>query len=213
MGLFMVASLLGTIAYGSHLIKNEIESTVIDSKTKVTSNNVYTNKEKIKNNFSSICRRNRIKIKNGQPIHLNECEKGMAYLRYQGYSDEEVNYFKSLFENKYKAQIDNQKDIIRKRFNRTKNIIHYTQSRYNRIYIHHQIVYNCYSRDELLKRMNTLLNNSLWNEIVLSHSYVINQDNNYEEVWRLSIPNDANIDILQLYYDVCSLENIRNDFY
>ena len=77
MGFLMLAGLLGSMAYSGHVIKNDLKAETIDYQTKPTFN-VNQNKKQIRDKFNMICMRAGIKTDNDDnPIHIDQCHKGM----------------------------------------------------------------------------------------------------------------------------------------
>ena len=98
----MLLGLIGSIAYSSHVIKNDIQAEKIDHKIKPTLE-IKENKRQIRKNFNDICKRSGIDIdkKTGNPYDKSQCQKGIEYLQYRGYDPTAVDYFKELFMDKY----------------------------------------------------------------------------------------------------------------
>ena len=211
MGLLMLAGLIGSIAYSSHAIKNDIKAETTDYKTKPTFNS-NTNKRIISNNFNIICQRAGIKIdNNGNPLKENQCNKGVDYLKYQGYKNEDINKFKSIYQQRYKQGQLNKRKSIQERNRRLMQL--WFDNNADTMVVLRKTIYKSYTSPD--ERMKTLLKNNLWRQIVDHHTYIKSDIiGRYEEIWTLKVPKNffKEVDKNQLYNDICYLEGVYNGF-
>ena len=165
------------------------------------------NKERLANQFCIICQRCDIKLKDGRPINDNNINVAIEYLRYQGYTETEIDQFKKQFyeelEEGKKQQLDRlkltNKRLMYSLLNRPAD---------NKIILRRTIYVSDLSPEE---RMNTLLKNRLWNRIVDNHSYVHSRNGLWQEIWTLKVPNDffKNISKEKLYENVCKIQGVE----
>lgn len=209
MGILMFIGLIGTIAYGSHILKNDIQAEIIDKQNKPTLNK-STNKSNIRKNFKIICKRAGISLSDtGNPLDMRQCHKGMEYLQYRGYDTESVQYFKQLFTDKYNDKERGLRYKINKQHQQLMNIYH------NSTRPHKLVTYknDYYGDQEPEQRMNEIMKNVLWSTIVDNYTY-IHSDNcaKYTEIWNLKVPanffNHYNVN--NLYKEVCWKEKIKD---
>ena len=210
MGFLMLAGLIGSIAYSGHIIKNDLKAETIDYQTKPTFS-VDSNKRKIRNKFNMICTRAGIKTDNdGNPIKISQCYKGIDYLKYQGYGAEEIEEFKTIYENKYnKGQNNKKNEIIRE----NKRLLSYCRNHEcDTLVVLRKKIYRGDTPEE---RMRSLLQNKLWQKIVHHNTYIKSDViGKYEEIWTLKVPKDffKQIDKNKLYDNICKEQDIYNGF-
>ncbi len=206
MSFLLAFGAIGGMVYGTYLLKKETQSIVADYKTKPNLQNANMNKERLANQFCIICQRCDIKLKDGRPINDNNINVAIEYLRYQGYTETEIDQFKKQFyeelEEGKKQQLDRlkltNKRLMYSLLNRPAD---------NKIILRRTIYVSDLSPEE---RMNTLLKNRLWNRIVDNHSYVHSRNGLWQEIWTLKVPNDffKNISKEKLYENVCKIQGV-----
>lgn len=202
MGLLMLGGLIGTIVYGSYFFKMEAQSEIIDSKVKPTSSKLE-NKKIIQQNFKLICKRGNAKLDSGLPMyekHYNPC---LAYLQYRGFSEEEVNYFKTLYVYKYNMRRTILTKKISDKHKRFEN--EWSNQANNKLMIYKKYV------GGTEKTMNKMMENDFWKSITNHYSCV--PDGMYNvEVWNLSVPEyTKKKDIDKIYEEVCFLQGLYKD--
>ena len=207
MSFLLAFGAIGGMVYGTYLLKKETQSIVADYKTKPNLQNSNMNKERLANQFCIICQRCDIKLKDGRPINDNNINVAIEYLRYQGYTETEIDQFKKQFyeelEEGKKQQLDRlkltNKRLMYSLLNRPAD---------NKIILRRTIYVSDLSPEE---RMNTLLKNRLWNRIVDNHSYVHSRNGLWQEIWTLKVPNDffKNISKEKLYENVCKIQGVE----
>ncbi len=207
MSFLLAFGAIGGMVYGTYLLKKETQSIVADYKTKPNLQNANMNKERLANQFCIICQRCDIKLKDGRPINDNNINVAIEYLRYQGYTETEIDQFKKQFyeelEEGKKQQLDRlkltNKRLMYSLLNRPAD---------NKIILRRTIYVSDLSPEE---RMNTLLKNRLWNRIVDNHSYVHSRNGLWQEIWTLKVPNDffKNISKEKLYENVCKIQGVE----
>lgn len=207
MSFLLAFGAIGGMVYGTYLLKKETQSIVADYKTKPNLQNANMNKERLTSNFCIICDRCDIKLKDGKPINDNNINVAIEYLRYQGYTETEIDQFKKQFyeelEEGKKQQLDRlkltNKRLMYSLLNRPAD---------NKIILRRTIYVSDLSPEE---RMNTLLKNRLWNRIVDNHSYVHSRNGLWQEIWTLKVPNDffKNISKEKLYENVCKIQGVE----
>ena len=210
MGFLMLAGLLGSMAYSGHVIKNDLKAETIDYQTKPTFN-VNQNKKQIRDKFNMICMRAGIKTDNDDnPIHIDQCHKGMEYLQYQGYGEEEVEEFKNIYIERYDKSKKSKKEAIIKENKQLIKCLHNQTS--NELVVIRKRVYKCNTSPE--ERMNKLLQNNLWSKIVHHHTYIRSDVGKFEEIWTLKVPKNffKQISKNQLYDNICYLQGVYNGF-
>lgn len=207
MSFLLAFGAIGGMVYGTYLLKKETQSIVADYKTKPNLQNANMNKERLANQFCIICQRCDIKLKDGRPTNDNNINVAIEYLRYQGYTETEIDQFKKQFyeelEEGKKQQLDRlkltNKRLMYSLLNRPAD---------NKIILRRTIYVSDLSPEE---RMNTLLKNRLWNRIVDNHSYVHSRNGLWQEIWTLKVPNDffKNISKEKLYENVCKIQGVE----
>lgn len=207
MGLLMLAGLIGTVVYGSHIIKNDIKAEQTDYRTKPTFD-TNKNQKKIKDNFKDICRRSGIKTDRvGNPLNDTKIESAREYLRYQGYTENDIQFFTDLFNSKTQQGYDSRINVMKCKNERLKYKLQYTPS--TEMVILRRTIYNSHLAPTA--RMEKLLENDLWSSIVDHYSYIKSGGNKWEEIWTLKVPKDFFTDIKkeELYKNVCMLQNVE----
>lgn len=208
MGLLMLAGLVGTVLYSGYVIKNDIQAEVTDYKTKPTFNK-ETNQDIIKNNFKDICKRSGIKMDAmSNPINDKKIESAKEYLRYQGYTDSDIDFFTNLFNEKVNDGYTHKVNILKCKNERLKYKLQQYPS--TEMVVFRKTIYkSSLSPDE---RANKLLNNEIWSAIVDHYTYIrANGGGKWEEVWTLKVPQLFFTDITkeELYKNICELEDIE----
>lgn len=162
-------------------------------------------KKIIKKNFVDICKRSGIKLNNNLPVYLEDCHLGMEYLQYRGFNPQSVDYFTSLYQNKWK-QLENQQK------NEIQNKHYQILQRYdeNDIDTILTIKSHCYTNDNPTQRMNDIYNKSqLWNTMVDNYTYIRGQHGNakFTEIWNLKINSGflTNHEAKKIYKEICYL--------
>lgn len=206
MGLLMLAGLLGSVIYSGYVIKNDIKAEITDKQTKPTFNR-QINQQKIRNNFTNICKRSGVKIKNGNPINDNKLINAIEYLQYQGYTNSDIQFFKSLFNHKLKEHKKSEKNILKLKNERLKYKIRNNTS--NEIIVLRKTIYKSSLSPD--KRIKQMLNNDLWRMIVHHQTYIRSNDGKWEEIWTLQVPKNFFQDISkeELYRNICKLQNVE----
>lgn len=209
MGFLMLAGLVGSVLYSSYCVKNDLQAITTDNKIKPTFNQ-QDNKEKIRKNFVSICKRCKVKLDaNNNPYKESDYKICVEYLKYQGYDDTSINYFITTFKEKANNRRTNKLYQINLKHSQLKQKYD-NNIRNNDIFVtfkkHH------YNHEEPITRMNTIMENDLWRTIVHHHTYVNDGMGQYCEVWSLKVPNNffSNYKIEDLYKEVCWIQNISD---
>lgn len=206
MGFLMFLGMIGSIAYGGHMIKNE----TLSYKTKNAIKPQYTkdkqsNKDKIDQNFTLILKRCRIKYdkSTGNPTEQHTAT-AIAYLKKQGYQENDIKYFEELFKEKYQQQQDKEKQEIQDRHQNMLNKIKNSKLQY------YTFTINNYSNINTEKKMKKLMQNQLWNKMVDNYTH-IRKGNIDEEIWNLYVPKDyAHHKLIrEIYLEVCRTERIN----
>lgn len=206
----MLLGLIGSIAYSSHVIKNDIQAEKIDHKIKPTLE-IKENKRQIRKNFNDICKRSGIDIdkKTGNPYDKSQCQKGIEYLQYRGYDPTAVDYFKELFMDKYinKQQGKRNKILIKHR----QLLQKYNKSKRGKKLITYRR--NIYINEKPDIRMEKIMKNNMWSTFVDNYTYIHGYGTaKYTEIWNLIIPENLfnGYDINDIYDEICYLNNIHN---
>lgn len=212
MGLLLLMGMIGSITYGTYCVKKDIQTTAIDKTIQPTLNQT-DDKTLVYNYFDRICERSGIKLSEQKnPLILNQCHKGMEYLQYQGFNNQTVNDFKEIYIKKFESEQQEQKETIIKKhnalLNKAKNELKNTLIVFRKEH---------YGVDEPKERMERIMKNELWKEIVSNYTYIRgNGKASFCEVWTLNVPQDFFKDNFfddekhQLYKEVCWLENIND---
>lgn len=210
MGFLMLAGLIGSIAYSGHVIKNDLKAETIDYQTKPTFDS-NQNKKRIRDKFNMICKRAGIRIdKEGNPLDKDQCHKGMEYLQYQGYNNDEVEEFKNIFVQRYDRGKRNKREAITEK---NKQLINYLNNNAgDELVVIRKRVYKCDTSPE--ERMSKLLQNNLWSKIVHHHTYIRSDVGKFEEIWTLKVPKNffKQISKNKLYDNICYLQGVYNGF-
>ena len=119
MGFLMLAGMIGSILYSGHAVKEEFKAECIDNAMKPTFDS-DKNEEKIRNRFNYICKRCRISTdKYGNPYSTDKLNVAIEYLKLQGYSPSNIEYFKRYFKGRvkdHKNQIESDNQNTKKVF-------------------------------------------------------------------------------------------------
>lgn len=207
MSFLLAFGAIGGMVYGTYLFKKEAKSIIADYKTTPNLQNANMNKESLAKNFCIICERCDIKLKDDKPINDNNINVAIEYLRYQGYTENEINQFKEQFYEELEKGKEEQLDRLKLT---NKRLMYSLLNRPadNKIILRRTIYVSNLSPEE---RMNTLLKNRLWNRIVDNHSYVQSRNGLWQEIWTLKVPNDffKNISKEKLYENICKIQGVE----
>lgn len=209
MGLLILGGMLLTIAYGTKVISNDIKAEYIDDRCTPTLN-VSQNKQNIAKNFVNICKRSGIRLSNtNKPINIKEQHKGVYYLQKQGYDEQSVEYFKTLFNNKYN-------DYQRNKHHQIRNKHHKLMQKFDNANVDDRILitfrHSHYGNDIPVQRMMILMENELWQKIVDNWTYIpSNNSAKYVEIWNLSVPKNFfnTTSIEEVYREICQQKNLK----
>lgn len=206
MGFLMLAGLVGSVLYSGYVIKNDIQAEITDKKTKPTFSQ-QTNQQRIYDNFTDICKRSGIPTKMGNPINDKKLDVAIEYLQYQGYTNRDIDYFKSLFKHRVKQQQSNDRNIIRLKNKRLKYKLD-NNSADEMIILRRTIYKSCLSPQD---RIDKLLQNDLWSRIVHHQTYIRSNQGKWEEIWTLKVPKNFFKDISkeETYRNICILQNVE----
>lgn len=198
----MLAGLLGTIGYMGYYAKNESIALLADGIIKPT-NSLSEDKKIIQQNFKLICKRCNVKLDNGLPI--NEKHHGVcrAYLYDRGFSEEAVDYFKTLYTNKYNMR----RTILTKKINdkHEKLAIDFANHENKKIMVYKKYLGGTEEQMELI------MQNDFWKSFTNHYSRVLDSPY-YREIWNLSIPEYVKEkDIDKIYDEVCFLQGIYKE--
>ena len=209
MGLLILGGMLLTIAYGSKVISNDIKAEYIDDRCTPTLN-VSQNKQNIAKNFVNICKRSGIRLSNtNKPINIKEQHKGVYYLQKQGYDEQSVEYFKTLFNNKYN-------DYQRNKHHQIRNKHHKLMQKFDNADADDRILitfrHSHYGNDTPVQRMLILMDNELWEKIVDNWTYIpSNNSAKYVEIWNLTMKKNFfnTTSIEEVYREICQQKNLK----
>ena len=198
----MLAGLVGTMAYTTYFAKKETTAIIGDTKIQPTYN-TKKDKDIITQNFKLICKRGNAKLdKEGKPMYKNHYQPCCAYLEYQGFTKNVVDYFEKIYLQKYEQR----------HINKTKEI----QQRHSEL---EQLFYNQYNNREIKifrywhsgdteSKCNKLMNNWFWSHIVKQYNIVKDGCVNIE-VWTIYAPPVILKQIEKIYDEVCYLEKVQ----
>ena len=106
MGFLMLAGLVGTMAYGAYAAKKEATAIMCDGVVKGSGSTVK-NKKLIDNHFELICKHGNVELdRRKNPVFKNHYNPCLAYLTYQGFDEESVEYFKKEYLRRYNESRD-----------------------------------------------------------------------------------------------------------
>lgn len=208
MGLITFLGMIGSIAYSYSTAKNELQAISIDNSTQPTLNS-NENKKIINNKFHLICKRSNIQIDNStnNPLDIYQMNKGVEYLKYQGYDTQSIEYFQQLFQKKIQQQEQkNNNNITQYKAKMFKEI---TQAFHNAVpsdYIQITWRYDSYSKMDPQERMDMIMIDNLWNMIIRDYTYITGYGaSSYTEIWNIVIPRQlkTTLDYETLYKNIC----------
>ena len=203
----MFAGLVGSILYSSYVIKNDIKAEWADKKTQATFNS-YENEDNIKRNFKTICKRSGIRLdRRGYPISDDRINVAVEYLRYQGYTEENIRVFTRLFKYRCGLHKTSEASVTNLKLKRLEYKLNNNPCD-TMVILRKKIYSNDLPAQE---RIDKLLKNDLWNEIVNHYSCIQSDDGaRWEEIWTLKVPKNFFSDISkdETYRCVCKKENI-----
>lgn len=214
MGFLLVAGMIGSIVASGYTVKKEIECGSIDSIMKPTYKNGYNFEERrnIRDNFGLILKRSNIKYNKStkRPTEYapNPC---IAYLRKQGYKEEETSYFKELYDKKYEEEIKEHNDEIKDKHTKFQEIVDNAEdTRYYTFRIHNM---RDHMDRDIEHRAEILLQNKLWRSLVDNYTHY--RDNHERvEVWNLNLPWDIGTwEVKKIYMEVCEQQNVHNSIW
>lgn len=205
MGLITTLGLIGSIAYSTFVVKNDIQANKIDKVTKASYVGTINNKNTINKHFTDILRRCKIKYdkQTGNPTE-NKPNIAIAYLKSQGYKQQDIKYFEEIFNKK----IIQQEQLKTKELqNEHQQIIKDTNQEQLKYYTFKTVNYTNF---DIQKRMEILMKNKMWNKLVDNYTY-IEEPFYTTEIWNLKIPTSMTRKQIQnIYNEVCWLEKVSN---
>ena len=210
MALLELLAMIGTFAYGAHAVKKDIQAEKTDFYLTPSVNDVY-NKDSIRMYFIEICKRSGVTLNQNKPVYLEEMHLGMEYLQYRGFNQNSVDYFKMLYEKKFRELAEEQYREIS--YKHDKILRSYSEGSSIVTFKH-----DYYGNERPQSRMDKLYSYPLWNKLVDNYTYIRGQHSNakYTEIWNLKIDVDflTNKEINQIYKEVCwvmeSYEDIKS---
>ena len=199
MGLLMLAGLVGTMAYGAYATKKEATAIMCNGVVKGTGS-FYKNKKIIDNHFELICKHGTIELdRKKNPVFKDHYKSCMAYLTWQGFDEESIEYFKKEYLRRYN---ESRNILMRKIEQKHKNIL----ATYNTEPKRYMTYKRSYGGDAK-SRMDKIMKNKLWATLVESYNVVPDGWKKYE-IWNLRIPNDwSEKKIDKIYDEVTFAEN------
>lgn len=214
LGIFALAGMIATPIIGGKMIKKDITSYTVDSVVKPCLqynpiSNTIKNKKTIEKNFLNICKRCEMTInKQDELLDARECKIGEEYLMYQGFDEESIEYFKELFNKNIRRGKSRQRIEIKEKHEKYLEMLESDPQDWE------VIVYrkNYYGNEEINYRLNKLMGNELWGEIVCDKPRYIDGEGTakYMELHVIKAPKPIINDLNNIYKEVCWLQGLED---
>ena len=214
LGIFALAGMIATPIMAGKMIKKDITSYTVDSVVKPCLqynpiSNTIKNKKTIERNFLNICKRCEMTInKQDELLDARECKIGEEYLMYQGFDEESIEYFKELFNKNIRRGKSRQRIEIKEKHEKYLEMLESDPQDWE------VIVYrkNYYGNEEINYRLNKLMGNELWGEIVCDKPRYIDGEGTakYMELHVIKAPKPIINDLNNIYKEVCWLQGLED---
>lgn len=214
LGIFALAGMIGTPIIGGKIIKNDIRNYTVDSLVQPCTqynpiSNTIKNKKTIEKEFLNICKRCEMTInKQDELLDIRECKIGEEYLMYQGFDEESIEYFKELFNENMEMGKSRQRREIREKHQQYLEMLESDPQDWE------VIVYrkNYYGNEDINYRLNKLMRNELWGEIVYQKPRYIKGEGTakYMELHVIEAPKPIIKDLNNIYKEVCWLQELED---
>lgn len=214
LGIFALAGMIATPIIGGKIIKNDIRNHTVDSVVQPCTQyspigNTIKNKKTIERNFLNICKRCEMTInKQDELLDIRECKIGEEYLMYQGFDEESVEYFKELFNENMEMGESRQRREIREKHEKYLEMLESDPQDWE------ATVYrkNYYGNEQIDYRINKLMENELWGEIVSTKPRYIRGEGTakYMELHNIKAPKPIINDLNDIYKEVCWLQKLED---
>lgn len=214
LGIFALAGMIATPIIGGKMIKKDITNHTVDSLVKPCTqynpiSNTIKNKKIIEREFLNICKRCEMTInKQDELLDERECNIGEEYLKYQGFDEESVEYFKELFNENMEMGKSRQRREIKEKHEKYLEMLESDPQDWE------VIVYrkNYYGNEEINYRLNKLMKNELWGKIVYQKPRYIKGEGTakYMELHVIEAPKPIINDLNNIYKEVCWLQELED---
>jgi hypothetical protein len=214
LGIFALAGMIGAPIMAGKIIKRDITNYTVDSLVKPCTqynpiSNTIKNKKTIEREFLNICKRCQMTInKQNELLDIRECKIGEEYLMYQGFDEESIEYFKELFNKNIRRGKSRQRIEIKEKHEKYLEMLESDPQNWE------VIVYrkNYYGNEDINYRLNKLMENELWGEIVYDKpSYIKGQGTaKYMELYVIKAPTQIINDLNNIYKEVCWLQGLED---
>lgn len=214
LGIFALAGMIGTPIIAGKMLKKDITNHTVDSLVKPCTqynpiSNTIKNKKTIEREFLNICKRCEMTInKQDELLDIRECKIGEEYLMYQGFDEESVEYFKELFDKNIRRGRSRQRIEIKEKHEKYLEMLE-SDSQDWKTTIYRK---NYYGNEEINYRLNKLMENELWGEIVFSKPRYITGEGTakYMELHVIKAPKPIIKDLNNIYKEVCWLQKLED---
>lgn len=214
LGIFALAGMIGTPIIAGKMLKKDITNHTVDSLVKPCTqynpiSNTIKNKKTIEREFLNICKRCEMTInKQDELLDERECKIGEEYLMYQGFDEESVEYFKELFDKNIRRGRSRQRIEIKEKHEKYLEMLE-SDSQDWKTTIYRK---NYYGNEEINYRLNKLMENELWGEIVFSKPRYITGEGTakYMELHVIKAPKPIIKDLNNIYKEVCWLQKLED---
>lgn len=214
LGIFALAGMIGTPIIAGKMIKKDITNHTVDSLVKPCTqynpiSNTIKNKKTIEREFLNICKRCQMTInKQDELLDARECKIGEEYLMYQGFDEESIEYFKELFNENIEWGEYRQRTEIKEKHQQYLEMLESDPQDWE------TTVYrkNYYGNEDINYRLNKLMGNELWGELVSSKPrYITGQGTaKYMELHVIKAPKPIIKDLNNIYKEVCWLQKLED---
>lgn len=214
LGIFALAGMIGTPIIAGKMLKKDITNHTVDSLVKPCTqynpiSNTIKNKKTIEREFLNICKRCEMTInKQDELLDERECKIGEEYLMYQGFDEESVEYFKELFDKNIRRGRSRQRIEIKEKHEKYLEMLESDSQDWETTLYRK----NYYGNEEINYRLNKLMENELWGEIVFSKPRYITGEGTakYMELHVIKAPKPIIKDLNNIYKEVCWLQKLED---
>lgn len=214
LGIFALAGMIGTPIIAGKMLKKDITNHTVDSLVKPCTqynpiSNTIKNKKTIEREFLNICKRCDMTInKQNELLDIRECKIGEEYLMYQGFDEESIEYFKELFNENIEWGEYRQRTEIKEKHQQYLEMLESDPQDWE------TTVYrkNYYGNEDINYRLNKLMGNELWGELVSSKPRYITGEGTakYMELHVIKAPKPIIKDLNNIYKEVCWLQKLED---
>ena len=203
LGIFALLGTVGVPLYAGYVVKKDIESMSRDYRVK-PSPSVAKNKETIRREFDTICKRCEMRRnKQGEILDERYLNVAIEYLQYQGFDNESIELFEELFEKNFKGGLKRQTNEIKAKHQRYIEIMN--KNPYNWDYKIFRQSY--YGSGDIKRRVKKISENELWSKILNQEPQCVDNI----EIYSIYAPKRITNNIDKIYEEVCWIQGLDDN--